>query len=78
MDVLPTAVNAIELDSSTNDSTEEFEVTFAVNWIHPGGGGHDSIVTGSGTSTSAQIQVGYNSEHGALTVSGSGTATRRG
>ena len=72
LDVLPTALNAIEVDSSTNDSVEEFEVTFAVNYFTIDGLGTDAgAISGSpgssgGTSVSGSIQIA--NEIGNLTV----------
>ena len=66
LDVLPTALNAIEVDSSTNDSVEEFEVTFAVNWIMPHGQGTDGPQSSTGVRVRGSVTV--EGEHGALTI----------
>jgi hypothetical protein len=66
MDVLPTTLNAIEVDSSTNDSVEEFEVTFAVNWIMPHGQGTDGPQSSTGVRVRGSVTV--EGEHGALTI----------
>lgn len=66
MEVLPTAINAIELDASVNDSIEEFEVTFAVNWINPHGMGADGIQVGGGVTVNGNVTLA--NEHGSLTV----------
>ena len=56
MECFPTSAAAITLDADTNDSVEEFEVTFAINYFTIDGAGSDGIRAGS----SADIDVSGN------------------
>jgi|TARA_B110000467_G_scaffold127034_1_gene119978 hypothetical protein len=56
MECFPTSAAAITLDADTNDSVEEFEVTFAINYFTIDGSGSDGVQAGS----SADIDVSGN------------------
>ena len=67
MECFPTTAAAITLDADTNDSVEEFEVTFAVNYFTidsqagdgaQGGSGID--ISGGGNIKIGPVQVGFN------------------
>jgi len=67
MEVLPTSAAAITLDADTTDAVEEFEVTFAVNYVTIDSAGLDVSTNGSGIDISVggrlkigPVQVGFN------------------
>ena len=67
MEVLPTAVAAITLDSGEADGIEEFAVTFAVNYYTIDSNAADGSTNGSGIDISVggnikigPVQVGFN------------------
>ena len=67
MQVLPTAISAIELGMGSNDEVEMFDVTFGVNTLTIDGQGVDASVGGSGVDISVggnikigPVQVGFN------------------
>ena len=60
MQVLPTAISAIELGMGSNDEVEMFDVTFGVNTLTIDGQGVDASVGGSGVdiSVSGSLNIG--------------------
>ena len=66
MEVLPTTAAAITLDADSPDTVEEFEITFAVNYVTIDSMGLDGAVGGSGV----DISVGGNINIGGVTIGG--------
>ena len=63
-DIYPTSLAAIDLDWGTNDTPEEFQVTFAVNnWYN--------TVNPEATGSSSGLDIGFNVNLGGVNVSGS-------
>ena len=67
MECFPTSAAAITLDADTNDSVEEFEVTFAINYFTIDSQAGDGAQGGSGVDISVggnikmgPVQVGFN------------------
>ena len=67
MECFPTSAAAITLDADTNDSVEEFECTFAVNYMTIDSMGLDGSTSGSGIDIrvggsirAGGVQVGFN------------------
>ena len=67
MEVFPTSAAAITLDADTNDSVEEFEITFAVNYFTIDSQAGDGATSGSGIDINVggnikvgPVQVGFN------------------
>ena len=58
MDVLPTALAAIDVSNETQNEVQEFEVTFAVNWFTIDGAGFDATQNGSGIDISGTVRIG--------------------
>ena len=66
MEVLPTNAAAITLDADSPDTVEEFEITFAVNYVTIDSMGLDGSVSGSGV----DISLGGNINIGGVTIGG--------
>jgi len=67
MEVFPTGAAAITLDADVNDSVEEFEITFAVNYFTIDSLAGDGATSGSGIDINVggnikvgPVQVGFN------------------
>ena len=67
-DIFPTECAAIELGMGSNDTVEDFVVTFAVNNFTVDGSGLDGVSSGSGVdiSLSGQINIGGVSISGSI------------
>jgi len=66
--IYPTNLAAIDLDFSTNDTPEEFQVTFAVNnWYNT------SLPEVASTGSNSRIDIGFNTSIGGVRVGGSTT-----
>jgi hypothetical protein len=65
LEIIPTEVAAIELDWGTNDSVEEYGVTFAVNYWVPKSGG-SNFTSGGSDSTEWNINVGSSGISGSV------------
>ena len=63
-DIYPTNLAAIDLDWGTNDTPEEFQVTFAVNnWFN-------TVNPEAAGGSSSTIDIGFNANIGGINVSG--------
>ena len=67
MEILPTSAGAITLDADGNDTVQECEMTFAVNYVTIDSNGLDGSTNGSGIDISVggnikigPVQVGFN------------------
>jgi len=58
MDVLPTTLAAIDVSHETQNEVQEFECTFAVNWVSIDGNAFDAPQSGSGIDIAVNGRIG--------------------